>query len=109
MADLTEDQAESTQLPLGPGARRLGADAAAEQRELLALLLEDRQELSGFARRGLLVRILELADLTAELFEGVRADDPFMLAMRLHGVGSEECSDLANAIRTERSIVQVGS
>jgi hypothetical protein len=109
MAELIADREESAQLPLGPGARRLGADAAAEQRELLALLLEDRQEFSGFAKRGLLVRILELADLTAELFEGVRADDPFMLAMRLHGVGGDECSDLANAIRTERSIVRGSS
>jgi hypothetical protein len=104
MAESTVVENSATQLPLGPGARRLGADAAAEQRELLALLLDEGKEYSGFARRGILMRLLDLADLTEELFEGVRDEDPYMTASRLHGTGSA-CLAAADAIRADRGMV----
>ena len=92
--------------PLGTGGRQLGADAAAEQRELLCLLLDKGCEVSGFARRGILMRILELADISAELFEGCSNEDPFLLAGRMYGLGNDESSAAAQAIRADRDMVQ---
>ncbi|CAM3884801.1 hypothetical protein [Roseateles saccharophilus] len=102
MAEITADRSEIEQLPLGPGARQLGADAVAEQRELLSLLLDESNQFSGFAKRGMLMRILDLSDLAAELFEGVSGDEPYILAGRLHGLGNKACSEAAAAIQAER-------
>lgn len=73
----------------------------------MAELIEDRAE-SAQLPFGTCARRLG-ADAAAELFDGLRAGDPFALAMRLCGVGSDACSDLANAIRTARSIVRGSS
>ncbi len=92
--------------PLGNGSRIVGADAAAEQRELLCLLLDEERDLSSFARRGILMRVLDLADISQELFEGTSDNAPYLIASRLYGMGNSECSAAADAIRADRGGLQ---
>ena len=106
MATETVDQPEAAPWPLGSGGRQLGSDAAAEQRELLCLLLDQGREVSGFARRGILMRVLELADISAELFEGCSEEAPCLLAGRMYGLGNAESSAAAQAICADRGMVQ---
>ncbi len=74
--------------PITDSLRRVGADAAAEQRELLSILLEQRDDMSGFAVRGLLMRVLDLSDVTAELFEG-NLNEPLMIVSKVYGMTDE--------------------
>lgn len=85
--------------PITQAVRALGSDAAAEQRELLALILRSEERLSGFALRGVLVRILDLSDLMAVVFEDGWTE-PFELASRLHS-HTRKCCDVSRAIREE--------
>lgn len=68
--------------------RRVGADAAAEQRELLCILLEQHEHMSGFAVRGLLMRVLDLSEVTSDLFEG-NCTEPLVLVSKVYGMTEE--------------------
>lgn len=107
MATTTVDHDDTEPpLALGHGGRQIGADASAEQRELLCLLLDEADSLSGMARRGILMRALALADISAELFEGAARDkDPYLLAAALYGDGSAAASKAADAVRADRRAV----
>lgn len=115
MATQTVNQTDATAeaLPaLGDGSRLLGADASAEQRELLCLILddegksEDERSLSGFARRGILMRVLALADVTTQLFEGIGDEQPYSIAASVHGEGSSAALAASAAIWADREGAQ---
>lgn len=99
VGDATEaSTVDEDRKPLTAVARDIGADAVAEQRELLGLLFRQESDLSGFARRGLLMRIRDLCDVAAELFEGTWTE-PYEVASRVYG----SADDVATACESMRA------
>ena len=96
---------------LGDAARRVGGDAAAEQRELLCMLLDSENDLSGFAKRGLLMRVLDLSDVASDLFEG-NWENPLLTVSKVYGINSqafdaaERMKDAAPAASSDREQVR---
>lgn len=87
--------------PLTVAAREAGADAVAEQRELLCVLLDQSDELSGLAKRGLLMRILALSDVAASLFNDSWKDALLDVTFNVYGDGSRASLDASEAMRAE--------
>ena len=75
------------------------------------MLLDSENDLSGFAKRGLLMRVLDLSDVASDLFEG-NWENPLLTVSKVYGINSqafdaaERMKDAAPAASSDREQVR---
>lgn len=86
--------------PLSATGREIGSEAVAEINELVGLILNQSEMPSGFAMRGLLNRIGDLACTAQRLLDGTD-EDPYELAASVAGGCTKQAVAWAQALRSE--------